>query len=150
MNTEKFPLLIQKIYLIVDELEDMFPGRHFTPDGHMVGSIGECLAAYYYGLDLLTASTEGKDARKNGKNIEIKATQGKSVAIRSEPEHLLVLAIEKTGDFTEIYNGSGYRVWNLVKNKPRPKNGQYQVRLHRLTQLMKDVPESERIKREKS
>jgi hypothetical protein len=30
----------------------MFPGGHFTPDGHMVGSIGEAIAAYHYGIDL--------------------------------------------------------------------------------------------------
>jgi hypothetical protein len=37
----------------------MFKGRHFTPDGHMVGSIGEDFAAHHYGLQLLTASTKG-------------------------------------------------------------------------------------------
>ncbi|MPM11547.1 hypothetical protein SDC9_57893 [bioreactor metagenome] len=29
---------IRAIYKISNELENMFPGRHFTPDGHMVGS----------------------------------------------------------------------------------------------------------------
>jgi hypothetical protein len=40
----------------------MFPGRHFTPDGHMVGSLGECLVAHAYGLELQTASNKGFDA----------------------------------------------------------------------------------------
>ncbi|HIR43130.1 MAG TPA: hypothetical protein IAB86_07080, partial [Candidatus Aphodovivens avicola] len=41
---------IREIFRIANELEDMHPGRHFTPDGHMVGSIGEVIAAEEYGL----------------------------------------------------------------------------------------------------
>lgn len=32
---------IKILYSISQELEDLFPGRHYTPDGHMIGSIGE-------------------------------------------------------------------------------------------------------------
>jgi len=37
--------LIRQIYAIVDELERLYPGRRFTPDGHLVGSIGEAYSA---------------------------------------------------------------------------------------------------------
>ena len=40
---DKFRALVKQLYITVNELEVMFPGRHFTPDGHMVGSLGECL-----------------------------------------------------------------------------------------------------------
>ena len=46
MNNIK--LQVQKLIGIVNELEVDFPGRHFTLDGHLVGSIGEVMAAYYY------------------------------------------------------------------------------------------------------
>lgn len=46
---------VQKLVEIVAELEKEFPGRHFTLDGHLVGSIGEVMAAYYYGIELYTA-----------------------------------------------------------------------------------------------
>lgn len=36
---------VQKLFEIVKELEDDFPGRHFTLDGHLIGSIGEVMAA---------------------------------------------------------------------------------------------------------
>ena len=52
MDTTRFPELIRSIYRVVDELESMFPGRHFTPDGHMVGGIGEAIAKHYYGVNL--------------------------------------------------------------------------------------------------
>lgn len=85
----------------------MFPGRHFTPDGHTVGSIGEALAAYHYGLELLPASSKGRDAALGSIAVEIKATQGNVVALRHEPERLLVLKLGKQGGWAEIYNGPG-------------------------------------------
>jgi hypothetical protein len=43
MDKNEFPRLLRAIYESVDALETMFPGRHFTPDGHMIGSLGEAL-----------------------------------------------------------------------------------------------------------
>lgn len=53
---------IRKIYELVSELEELYPGRHFTPDGHMLGSIGEVYAAEKYGLKLYEASHAVHDA----------------------------------------------------------------------------------------
>lgn len=41
----KLPPPVAAIYLAVAELEGLYPGRKFTPDGHLVGSIGEVVAA---------------------------------------------------------------------------------------------------------
>ena len=63
-SKEKMELVrgkIQELIKIVSDLETVFPGRHFTIDGHLVGSIGEVMAAYYYGIDLYDASTERHD-----------------------------------------------------------------------------------------
>ena len=145
MDVHRFPELIKDLYRLVGELERMFPGRHFTPDGHMVGSIGECLAAYYYNLELLPASSEGRDAVVNGRDVEIKATQGNAIGLRSCPEQLLVLKLDREGGFREIYNGPGRPVWELVEHRPRPSNGTYQIRLSHLERLMADMPENARI-----
>jgi hypothetical protein len=147
MDAEQFPALVTRLYAVVAELEAMFPGRHFTPDSHMVGSLGEALAAHFYGLQLLPASTQGCDAVRDGRRIEIKATQGSRVAFRCQPEYLLVIKLQSDGGFTEIYNGQGARVWNLVKDKPRPSNGQYQIALSVLQRLDAQVETHERIAR---
>jgi len=39
------PPPVAAIYRAVTELEALYPGRKFTPDGHLVGSIGEVVAA---------------------------------------------------------------------------------------------------------
>jgi hypothetical protein len=147
MDLVRFPKLLQDIYAVVDELERMFPGRHFTPDGHMVGSIGEAIAAYYYGLTLFTASARGHDGIIGERRVQVKATQGRSIAISSEPEYLLVFKLARDGSFLEVYNGPGSPVWNLVSHKPVPKNGQYQVSLFQLGKLIPSIPDAQRIRR---
>jgi hypothetical protein len=145
MDNKRLPELIGDLYRIVGELEAMFPGRHFTPDGHLVGSLGECLAAYHYRLELLPASSPGVDAVKKGLNIEIKATQGQRVALSSGPEHLLVLRLDREGGFSEVYNGPGHIVWREFTGKAKPGNGQYQISLRRLATLMLEVPPELRL-----
>ena len=158
MDTTRFPALVGELYRLVAEFEAMFPGRHFTPDGHMVGSLGEAIAAHHYDLELLTASNKGFDAVRRGQmvdgtpvagelQVEIKATQGRSVAFRSAPQHALVLQLHRDGSFTEIYNGPGALVWALFAGKPMPSNGQHQVSLTRLRRLAAEVPEASRLKR---
>ena len=145
MDKERLPQLVAELYRVVNELEAMFPGRHFTPDGHLVGSLGECLAAHHYGLELLPASSPGVDAVCEGRHVEIKATQGGRVALRSCPEHLLVLKLDRHGSFTEAYNGPGELVWQELADKPLPRNGQYQVSLARLSKLMGRVAADARL-----
>ncbi|WP_440224824.1 DUF6998 domain-containing protein [Dokdonella sp. MW10] len=146
MDETRFPEIVRSIYSAVAELEAMFPGRKFTPDGHMVGSLGEAYAAHHYGITLHGASFERHDGVRDGKSVQIKATQGVRVSVTAEPEHLLVLRLHRDGSFTEIYNGAGSRVWSLVLNKRRPKNGQYQISAATLKRLMALVPEHEKMK----
>jgi hypothetical protein len=64
-----------------------------------------------------------------------------------EPQHLLVLRLNRDGSFVEEYNGPGALPWKLVAHKPRPKNGQYQLSLAALRKLMKNVGPHERLQR---
>lgn len=41
---------------------------------------------------------------------------------------------------SSIYNGRGWMVWQELKDRPRPSNGQYQISLARLKTLMQAVP----------
>ena len=146
IDHEKFQSLVKQLYTTVDELERMFPGRHFTPDGHMVGSIGECLVADAYGLELMPASNKGYDAvTSSGLKIEIKATQSKSVAFRSEPEHTIVIKILPDGTFEEVFNGPGGMVWQQFNGKALPSNGQYQISVNKLKTLNQQVKVFQRV-----
>ena len=135
---------IKALYAIARELEQLFPGRHYTPDGHMVGSIGEALAASCYGLELFTAGAETHDAKApDGRLVQIKATQIDRVALSSEPDWLLVLRIHPDGTFTEEYNGPGKLAWDHCGKQQT--NGQCPITLATLHKLQAEVPESERL-----
>jgi predicted enzyme related to lactoylglutathione lyase len=141
---DQVPGLIRALYDVVAQLEGLFTGRRFTLDGHLVGSIGEVYAAHRYALTLLPASTMGRDAiAPDGRDVEIKATQGTSIGLRHEPRHLLVLRLTREGEAIEVYNGPGAPVWQAAGAMQR--NGQRSVSLSRLRALMQDVSESERL-----
>ena len=135
---------VKQIYAITAELEEMYPGRHFTPDGHMVGSIGEVLVAENYGLQLLPASYETHDAlTRDGRYVQIKATQVKQIAISSEPDYLIVIRIMPDGSFEECYNGKGSPVWNAAG--AMQKNGQRSISLSKLRTIHDEQCPSDRI-----
>lgn len=126
----------------------MFPGRHFPPDGHMVGSIGECLVADAYNLQLLAASHKGFDATTpSGKKVEIKATQSDRVAFRHEPDYAIAIKLEPDGTFEESYSGPGNIVWSHFYSKPLPSNGQYSISLNQVRQLNETVDLASRIEK---
>ena len=140
------PALVGQLYEVVRQLESHFPGRRFTPDGHLVGSLGEVLAAYHYGLVLHPASVARHDAQcPAGREVQIKATQGRSIGLRSEPDHLLVLKLHRDGGFDEVYNGPGALAWARVG--PDHKNGQRAISTSTLRALMERVPTCDRLKR---
>ena len=147
-GAEKLSETIRTLYGIVRGLESDYEchNRHFTLDGHLLGSIGEVYAAERYGIKLYTSSAETHDGEaKDGRLVQIKVTQRKSIGIGSEPAYLLVLHIDEMGGFHEVYNGPGGPVWDLVRNKPMPKNGQYQISLSKLTKLDAEVKGEDRI-----
>jgi len=148
IDHDKFRALVRQLYATVSELEAMFPGRRFTPDGHMVGSLGECLVADAYNLDLKTASNKGYDAiAECGLEVEIKATQFNSVAFRSQSQHTIIVKIISDGTFEEIYNGPEVVVWEQFKGKRLPSNGQFQISLNKLRQLNQSVAQADRVPR---
>jgi hypothetical protein len=147
----KVPLLISRLYEIVDELSGIFPERSFTPDGHLVGSIGESLAAYMFELTLMVASNTGFDAMtSDGLSVEIKATQGSSVALSAGadplPDRLIVLRLLRSGKAELVYNGPAGQVW--WKAGPAQKNGQRRVSLSTLRHLTVDPADQLAVIRE--
>jgi len=143
------PALVARLYRGVDELESVFPGRHFTPDGHLVGSLGEGLAAYAFDLELETSSNEGFDATaENRWRVEIKTTQGKGVALSATanpppPDHLLVLHLDRTTLMDVVYNGLAKPAWAAAG--PPGKNGQRRISLRKLAKMQEDVRADDRL-----
>ncbi len=128
------PKPIAEIFRQVEQLERAYPGRKFTPDGHLIGSIGEVIAAEAFGLMLLPASAAGHDARdENGALVQIKLTSGKSIGLRASCERLLVMRIVDPTSAELVYDGPGEPVWTACGKMQ--KNGQRSISLAKLRSI---------------
>lgn len=137
---------LEALYAASTRLEVLFPGRKFTLDGHLVGSIGEVIAAYIFDLNLARGSTQGHDAyTRDGRQVEVKFTQGTSVALREEPAHLIVLHRHKAGSVRVAYNGPGGPVW--ASCGALQKNGQRPITLAKLGKIDALVADADRLPR---
>ena len=138
-DIRRLPALILQLFQTVRDLNRIYPDRPFTPDGHLIGSIGEVVAADTYGLALEKCSNEGFDARTETKQtVEIKLTGGESVAISSDakaPDLLIVLKFHQQTGFEEIYNGQfPLGLWRKKKASKR------RIRVLRLNELREINP----------
>ena len=144
MKTMDLSEKIRTLYAIVNDLEAAFPGRRFTPDGHMIGSIGEVVAAEMFDLDLLPNSSAVHDATAHdGRLVQIKTTQRDRIALSACPQHLLVLQINDTGSWNVVYNGPGEPAWE--RTGKMQKNGQRPIKLPALESLMTGIDERDRL-----
>jgi hypothetical protein len=119
VKTLPLPRALAKIYEAVKELEQEF-GRKFTPDGHLIGSIGEVIAQKEFRFELLKMSAPVHDAKCKVRGfVQIKTTAGDGVQIKKGCNHLLVLKIHpptsnKEGYAEVIYDGKGDPVWKIA------------------------------------
>lgn len=140
----EIPGLVSQFQVIVMRLEELFPGRRFTLDGHLVGSLAEVIAAYMYDIELLPGSHKCHDGRcrRTGVNVQIKGTQRSRVTMYAEPDHLIVLRLA-AGRAEEVYNGPGAAPWAAAG--PLAKNGQRTISLTTLRRLAQDIPLDKRL-----
>lgn len=128
--------LIHQVFSACQELTRI-TGRPFSPDGHLVGSLGEVFAAEQLGLTLVTPSNHGFDAVDvDGLKVEIKATTRSSIALSAagtKAERLVVVRFDETGKGNVAYDGPTQPAWDL-SGKPQ-KNGQRHLSLSTLTSL---------------
>lgn len=126
------PPQVALIYAAVAELERRYPGRKFTPDGHLVGSLGEVVAAEALGLTLYPASNPGHDASDAAGDVQIKmiGQTGKRVALYATCVRLVVLKVVSPQEAEVVFDGPGEPVW--VAAGRMGKNGQRVISLSRL------------------
>ena len=135
----KLPKPVADIYRAVEELDRLYKsyGRKFTPDGHLVGSIGEVIAAETLGLTLKRGSYPGHDAvDRDGRDVQIKMTAGHTVAMYDTCERLIVLKVLDPQHAEIVYDGPGAPAWE--KAGKRQKNGQRPISLTKLRKLLRD------------
>lgn len=127
------PPPVAAIYRAVSDLEALYPERKFTPDGHLVGSIGEVVAAETLGLTLYPASHAGHDAFDANGDVQIKMTARRKVALYATCDRLVVLRIISSEEAEIVYDGPGGSAWDAAGKLGR--NGQRAISLARLRKI---------------
>jgi hypothetical protein len=128
------PAPVSAIYRAVGELEARYPERKFTPDGHLVGSIGEVIAAEAFGLTLYPMSHAGHDAWDANGPVQIKMTGGTSVSMYGCCIRLIVLKVISPEHAEVVYDGPGEPVW--ISAGKMQRNGQRTISLTKLRKLL--------------
>ena len=85
--------------------------KHFTPDGRMVGDIGEVLAERFFRIRLEKDQTAGYDGvleADENIQVEIKITRKKAFQFRKVTHRVIALSLpEGSREVEVVFNGSG-------------------------------------------
>lgn len=139
---------VKEIDRITREIESVFPEKSFKLDGILIGNIIEVMVAHAYGICLYKQSEKTHDGEvvADGRKVQIKGTQkADSIVIRENPDYLIVEYLDKQkGEIREIYNGPGDYVWKYASYVPSMNF--YTLRVNKLLEIDKTVPDNERIK----
>ena len=119
--------------------------RPFTPDGRMVGDIGEIMAGSFYEIELDKIGRRAWDGTYRGRNVQIKTTGGTNTYLKQLEEgfgnglFMVFLINRENGEYELVYNGDIQRVWDDLKNKKLDKTSAKSISLDRLRELKKSV-----------
>ena len=141
MEKAEFILAVKNIFDSCQNLSKLSGGmRKFTPDGRMVGDIGEVIASVFYRVNLHNVGRHDWDGTYNGRNVQIKATSGSYTYLNKPPEDglLMVFKIDReSGEYELVYNGDIQCVWDILNNVSTDKAGSKMISLDRLRKLQK-------------
>ncbi len=124
MDAIEFKKKIALIYQTADELGREFKISSCTPDGHLLGAIGQIAAKMAFDLKKGSEEQEHNSTWVGDNkiiNIQVRSTGRGSIALRKEPEHLIALDISELGKIRLLYNGPGYPVWEMIKHQKQPQ-----------------------------
>lgn len=133
MQRVALPAPVAELYRAIEKLQTIY-GRKFTLDGHVLGSIGEVVAQETFGFELLPMSARAHDAQcKTRGAVQVKITGGKSIAMRQNCNHLIVLKVLSPEEAEVVYDGPGAPVWEAAGKMQ--SNGQRTISLSKLQAL---------------
>jgi len=136
------------LFTAVSMLQEAYPSKPFTPDGRLVGDIGEVVASLAYRLTLNEGLTKHHDAvTEDGRNVQIKTTFGTSLTfpVHHVPDYYLGIRMNRDGTFEEIYNGPGHLIRDQLARRKATKTGLHGGLMPMLKRTNLLVPDSERI-----
>lgn len=134
---------IKDLYSSIGKLHAAFKERPFTPDGRLVGDIGEAIAHLEFGVIIdrsIKKHWDGYWVNSSGSEckVQVRTTQKDSTYLKRPPEEgtFLMFKIKSDGNYDLVYNGSIMRVWDHLSQTQKSK--EKMVSLDRLSKLVLD------------
>ena len=99
--------IVATIFSAQNALRDLAPRQRWAGMGNLLGDYGEFVALSNYNLKKGPAGADGYDAMTiDGQKVQIKANHSSStIGFRGEADLLLVLKIESSAEWQELYYG---------------------------------------------
>ena len=145
MDANEFKRKIAEIYKIANELGRAFNIDRCTPDGHLLGAIGQIAEKIAFNLEFARQEEEHNCVWSAGGkiiNVQVRCSARGSIAIRKEPENLIALEIVETGKIRLLFNGPGKYVWCKIEHQ---KSNQKTVSSRILREAQQDVSATDQI-----
>jgi hypothetical protein len=129
--------IVATIFSAQDALRDLAPEQRWAGMGNLLGDYGEYIALANYNLKKAPSGADGYDAvTAEGLKVQIKANHSAStIGFRGEADLLLVLKIESSAAWRELYYGP----FKPVKEKATysKRDNKYMIPIARLQDLAK-------------
>lgn len=142
---------IQKLFVIMDELNVAFPHKKFTLDGRLVGDIGEVIAELDY--DILIFEKIKKDIdgySTDGRRVQIKVSFKDKIAFKGNDEYLIALKIDRSGNYKEVFNGPSRYIIEYYKDRKDIGAKIQSLPINILEELSRRIPTEEKISKRKN
>ena len=125
-------------------LRTLAPEFKWAGMGNLLGDYGELIAIEKYNLTKAIGSTDGYDAKTlDGKTVQVKANHSANmIGFRGLADLMLVLHIDSSGNYDEVYFGSFDKV---LKNSSRSeRDNKNTITIAKLKKLAQqgDAPET--------
>jgi hypothetical protein len=99
--------IISSLFASQRALRALAPEYKWAGLGNLLGDFGEFIATHHYGLLKAAAGANGYDAKTaDGKSVQVKTNHAASqIGFRGEADLMLVLHVEASGEWREVYYG---------------------------------------------
>jgi hypothetical protein len=145
MDAKEFKQKIAAIYEIAYELGNVFEIDKCTPDGHLLGTIGQIAAKIGFRLKFGSEEEGNNCTWSDGAkkiNVQVVCSGRGNIALRRKPEHLIALEIASNGSIRLLFNGPGKLVWERIQHQ---RSAQKYASANLLRMAQTEVTQSEQL-----
>lgn len=132
--------IIATFYSAQNALRALAPEFKWAGLGNVLGDYGELVTIEHYGLTKGASGSDGFDARTpDGKSVQVKTNHAAThIGFRGDADLLLVVKVEPTGEWSEVYYGS----FEAVKKDARysARDNKSMIAVKRLRDLQRVSP----------